>query len=212
MAVDVATGGFGGRVGKPVGDVAEGWITKIFGDEVETAKKALGKEAEVAKKTETVRKNASEATKKRLMQENKDLTPNAKSKQMANDKDFYANHPDKWQKHKQYISEKEYNEMMSDPRFKKAVTEAEWTGWAKRGRDAARGTSRQTGKGLMISQSNKERQKNAKPSLEQVFASPELADWVRLKKRGYNPAIPSQYREYEEQLNAMIHDPNRNLR
>lgn len=212
MAVDVATGGFGGRVGKPVGDVAEGWITKIFGDEVETAKRALSKEAKDAAKKETVRKNASQATKSELKSQGKDITPNAQVKNDAKLKDYYANHPEEWKKHAPKMKDEDYQRWMADPRFKAAVTEVKLTGAKKVGRDAARGASRQTGKGLMISQANKERQKNAKPKIEQVFASPELADWVRLKKRGYNPAIPPQFKEYENELNVLIHDPNRNLR
>ena len=212
LAVDVATGGFGGRVGKPVGDVAEGWITKIFGDEVETAKRALSKEAKDAAKKETVRKNASQATKSELKSQGKDITPNAQVKNDAKLKDYYANHPEEWKKHAPKMKDEDYQRWMADPRFKAAVTEVKLTGAKKVGRDAARGASRQTGKGLMISQANKERQKNAKPKIEQVFASPELADWVRLKKRGYNPAIPQQFKEYEAELDAMIHDPNRNLR
>ena len=217
MAVDVATGGFGGRVGKPVGDVAEGWITKIFGDEVDVAKQALSKEAKEAEKTARVAKNATESEVKELMDKNVPLTPNAQARTDAKWKEIYANDPEKWKLDKANMKKtaegrERYNRLMSDPNFAKVVTYKAPTGAARVGREAARGTSRQTGKGLMISQANKERQKNAKPSLEQVFASPELADWVRLKKRGYNPAIPSQFREYEEQLNAMIHDPNRNLR
>ena len=214
LAVDVATGGFGGRVGKPVGDVAEGWITKIFGDEVETAKKALSNEAKEAAKKETVRKNASKATKDKLMEKGSDLTPNAQIKSDAHYKDIYAQNPErlKTRAARGKLDEEDYQRWMSDPRFRTAYTATEYTGIKKHGRDAARGASRQTGKGLMISQANKERQKNAKPTIEQVFASPELADWVRLKKRGYNPAIPQQFREYEAELNAMIHDPNRNLR
>ena len=217
MAVDVATGGFGGRVGKPVGDVAEGWITKIFGDEVDVAKQALSKEAKEAEKTTRVAKNASKSEIEELMDKNVPLTPNARERTDAIWKETYANDLKKWEKDKANMMKtaegrERYNRLMSDPNFAKVVSYKAPTGAARVGREAARGTSRQTGKGLMISQSNKERQKNAKPSLEQVFASPELADWVRLKKRGYNPAIPSQFREYEEQLNAMIHDPNRNLR
>ena len=214
MAVDVATGGFGGRVGKPVGDVAEGWITKIFGDEVDVAKQALSKEAKEAKDLVTVPKNASEATKDALAKEGISSTPNAEAKQFAKDKKYYAEHPDKWRADidKKKISPEKREKFLADPNFAKVIAYKAPTGAARVGREAARGASRQTGKGLMISQANKERQKNAKPSIEQVFASPELADWVRLKKRGYNPAIPSQFKDYEEQLNAMIHDPNRNLR
>lgn len=212
VAVDVATGGFGGRVSQPVGDVAEGWITKIFGDEIDVAKNALSKQAKEAKAATTVRKNASEATKKALQAEGKSATPNAASKQFAKDKNFYANNPEKWAADVKSGKIKDPEQFLSDPNFAKVVSYKAPTGSARVGREAARGTSRQTGKGVMISQANSERSKNAKPSLEQVFASPELADWIRLKKRGYNPAIPSQYREYEEQLNAMIHDPNRNLR
>lgn len=212
MAVDVATGGFGGRVGKPVGDVAEGWITKIFGDEVETAKKALSKEAKDAAKKETVRKNASQATKSELKSQGKDIAPNAQVKSDAKLKDYYANHPEEWKKHAPKMKDEDYQRWMADPRFKAAVTEVKLTGAKKAGKDAARATSRQAGKGMAISMANKERQKNAKPKIEQVFASPELADWVRLKKRGYNPAIPQQFKEYEAELDAMIHDPNRNLR
>lgn len=211
-AVDYVTGNFGGRVGKPVGDVAEGWITKIFGDEVETAKKALAKEAKEAADTDLVRKNASKATKQELKSQGKDITPNAQIREDAKLKNYYANHPEEWKKHAPKMSDEDYQRWMSDPRFKAAVTEAKLTGVKKVGKEAARGTSRQSGKGIGITLANKERQKNAKPKIEQVFASPELADWVRLKKRGYNPAIPQQFREYEAELNAMIYDPNRNLR
>lgn len=214
LAVEVGTGGFGGKIGEPVNEAAEDWITKIFGDEVDMAKQALSSQAKEAAAQKTVRKNASEATKTSLAREGISSTPNAQAKKLAKDKKYYAEHPDKWRADidKNKISVEDREMFLADPNFAKVVSYKPPKGAARFGRDIARGSSRQTGRGIGISMANSERNKNAKPSLEQVFASPELADWVRLKKRGYNPAIPSQFKDYEEQLNEMIHDPNRNLR
>lgn len=214
MTIDVATGGFGGNISKPVGDAAESWITKIFGDEVEAAKKALAKEAKEAAKIETVRKNASKESLKEVMKRGRDIAPNAQVKRDAHFKDIYAQDPERLRDRieRGTVSRADYDRWMSDPRFRIAYTADEYTGIKKHGRAAARATSRQAGKGIMITLTNRDRQKNSKPTIEQVFASPELADWVRLKKRGYNPAIPQQFKEYESALDAMIHDPNRNLR
>lgn len=54
---------------------------------------------------------------------------------------------------------------------------------------------------------------NKKPiSIEKVFASPEMADYIRLKRRGYSPQIPDKFKEYKDQVDAIINDPNLNLR
>ena len=217
MAVDVATGGFGGRVGKPVGDVAEGWITKVFGDEVDVAKQALSKQAKEAEKTTRVAKNATESEVKELMDKNVPLTPNAQARTDAKWKEIYANDPEKWKLDKANMSKTaegraRYDRLMSDPNFAKVVTYTAPEGAARVGREAARGTSRQAGKGIMITQANKERSKNAKPSLEQVFASPEMQDYIRLKKRGYHPTIPDEFKEYKDQVDSLIYDYHRNLR
>lgn len=213
-AVDAITQGFGGRVSKPVGDVGEDWITKVFGDAVGDARKAINKEVKEKAAEQTVRKNASEASKKQLMSEGKSTTANAADKQFAKDKKYYMDNPEKWKADigKGKISESQYQKFMSDPNFKKVITHVEAKGAKKVAQDAAKGVSRAAGRDFMIVKSNQERAKNAKPSVEKVFASPELADWVRLKKRGYNPQIPAEYKDYEAELNKMIHDPNRNLR
>ena len=217
LAVDVATGGFGGRVGKPIGDVAEGWITKIFGDEVETAKAALAKQAKVAENTPRVAKNASKREINDLMDKNINLTPNAQARTDAKWKDIYANDIDKWKKDLEYMKKtpegiERYNRLMSDPNFAKVMQQKKLSTPKQVGVDMARGTSRQTGKGIMIAQTNKERKANAKPSIEQVFASPEMAEYIRLKRRGFSPQIPDKFKEYKQQVDAIINDPNLNLR
>lgn len=212
LAVDVATGGFGGRVGKPIGDVAEGWITKIFGDEVDAAKTALAKEAKAAQKTPTMRKNASKESQHAFQSQGIEFKPNAEAKKLAKDKDFYAKNPEKWQEKVNTGKIDDPNKYLSDPNFAKVMQQKKLSTPKQVGKDIARGTSRQTGKGIMIAQTNKERKANAKPSIEQVFASPEMAEYIRLKRRGYSPQIPDKFKEYKQQVDAIINDPNLNLR
>lgn len=212
LAVDVATGGFGGRVGKPIGDVAEGWITKIFGDEVETAKAALAKEAKAAKTAPTMRKNASKESQHAFQSQGIEFKPNAEAKKLAKDKDFYARNPDKWQEKVNTGKIDDPNKYLSDPNFAKVMQQKKLSTPKQIGVDMARGTSRQTGKGIMIAQSNKARKESAKPSIEQVFASPEMAEYIRLKRRGFSPQIPDKFKEYKQQVDAIINDPNLNLR
>ena len=213
-AVDAVTGGFGGRMSKKVGDVGEDWITKVFGDEVGNAKQVLRHDAEAAMNVPTVRKNASEATKTQLKSEGKSITPNAADKKLAQQKSYYAEHPDKWSAHAKKLSDEEYNKFMSDPNFKKAIEAGlrKESKVVKVGKQAAQGTSRSAGRGIAITESNRQREKNAKPSIKEVFASPEMADYIRLRRRGYAPQIPEKFKEYKEQVDAEIFDFDKNLR
>jgi len=219
--VDVVAPGLG-RMGKKIGDKAEDFIINVFGDKVGAAKQTLRSEAEAAGKSKTYAKNMSEKNKTAARTAGEMPTPNAADKQFAKDKAYFAEHPDVWEDvvngkasyHGKQMTGVEADKFLADPNFSTAIKAAKKaeSKAAKYGKEAAKGVSQTGARDFFIAKENESRHKEAKPKIEQVFASPELADWVRLKKRGYNPAIPSQFREYEEQLNAMIHDPNRNLR
>lgn len=221
--VDNITGGFGGQIGKSANDAAENLIAKYFGNQTDIAKAGLAKDAKIAKNTPTNRINMSEANKSLLKKEGKDITPNAKSKRDAINKDRYVNDIDLWQKISDNFSDEDYNRLMSDPRFKfliqdaankKKLNEAIKNATTKKekikahfnkildgaGSDAARGISRSAGRGILLSFSNRDRNQNAVPSIEELYASPELADYLRLKKRGYDAQIPSKYKDREDEL------------
>lgn len=221
--VDNVTGGFGGEIGKTASDAAEGLITKYFGNQLDMARASLANEAKKAKNTTTNRINMSAENKAQLKREGKDITPNAKSKQLAKDKDRLSKDIDTWQKIAGNMTDEGYNEFISDPRFKlliedaikkKKLNEAIKNASTKKeklkahfnkfldgaGSDAARGISRSAGRGILLSYANRDRNKNAVPTIEELYASPELADYFRMKKRGYDVQIPSKYKDREDEI------------
>ena len=221
--VDNVTGGFGGEIGKSASDAAEGLITKYFGNQVDMARASLAKDAKIANNTTTNRINMSAKNKAQLKREGKDITPNAKSKRDAINKDRYVNDIDLWQKIADKFSDEDYNRFYSDPRFrlliedavkKKELNKAIENATTKKekikahfnkildgaGSDAARGISRSAGRGILLSLANRDRNQNAVPTIEELYASPELADYFRLKKLGYDAQIPSKYKDREDEL------------
>ena len=221
--VDNVTGGFGGEIGKSASDAAEGLITKYFGNQTDMARASLAKDAKIAKNTPTNRVNMSKENKAQLKREGKDITPNAKSKRDAINKDRYVNDIDLWQKIADKFTDEDYNRFYSDPRFrlliedamkKKELNEAIKNATTKKdkakaylnkfldgaGSDAARAISRSAGRGILLSLANRDRNQNAVPTIEELYASPELADYFRLKKRGYDAQIPSKYKDREDEL------------
>lgn len=221
--VDNVTGGFGGQIGKSASDAAEGLITKYFGNQLDMARASLAKDAKIANNTTTNRINMSAKNKARLKREGKDITPNAKNKRDAINKDRYVNDIDLWQKIADGFTDEDYNRFYSDPRFrlliqdamkKKELNKAIENATTKKdkakaylkkfldgsGSDAARGISRSGGRGILLSLANRDRNQNAVPTIEELYASPELADYFRLKKRGYDAQIPSKYKDREDEL------------
>ena len=221
--VDNVTGGFGGEIGKSASDAAEGLITKYFGNQLDMARASLANEAKKAKNTKTNRINMSAENKAQLKREGKDITPNTKSKRDAINKDRYVNDIDLWQKIADKFTDEDYIRFYSDPRFqlliqdavkKKKLNEAIKNATTKKekikahfnkildgaGSDAARGISRSAGRGILLSFANRDRNQNAVPTIEELYASPELADYFRMKKRGYDAQIPSKYKDREDEL------------
>ena len=221
--VDNVTGGFGGEIGKTASDAAEGLITKYFGNQLDMARASLANEAKKAKNTTTNRINMSAENKTQLKREGKDITPNTKSKRDAINKDRYVNDIDLWQKIADKITDEDYNRFYSDPRFKlliqdavknKKLNETIKNATTKKekfkahlnkfldgaGSDAARGISRSAGRGIILSFANRDRNQNAVPTIEELYASPELADYFRMKKRGYDVQIPSKYKDREDEI------------
>lgn len=221
--VDNVTGGFGGEIGKSASDAAEGLITKYFGNQLDMARASLAKDAKIAKNTKTNRINMSKENRAKLMMEGKDITPNAKIKQLAKDKDRLSKDIDTWQKIARNMTVKGYNEFMSDPRFKlliedavkkKELNKAIENATTKKeklkahfnkfldgaGSDVTRGLSRSGGRGILLSLANRDRNQNAVPSIEELYASPEMADYFRLKKLGYDAQIPSKYKDREDEI------------
>ena len=221
--VDNVTGGFGGEIGKTASDAAEGLITKYFGNQLDVARASLANEAKKAKNTKINRINMSAKNKAQLKREGKDITPNAQNKRDAINKDRYVNDIDLWQKIADKFTDEDYNRFYSDPRFKlliqdavkkKELNEAIKNATTKKenikahlnkfldgaGSDAARGISRSAGRGILLSFANRDRNQNAVPTIEELYASPELADYFRMKKRGYDVQIPSKYKDREDEI------------
>ena len=221
--VDNVTGGFGGDIGKPVSDAAENMITKYFGNQTDMARASLAKDASLANKATTIRTNMAKDKIAQLKREGKDITPNAKDNRIAINKDRLSKDIDLWQKIAGNLSNEDYNRFISDPRFKiliqdavkkKKLNEAVKNATTKKdkakaylnkfvdgiGNEAARGISRSGGRGILLSLSNSDRNQNAVPTIEELYNSPELADYLRLKKRGYDVQIPSKYKNREAEL------------
>jgi hypothetical protein len=102
--------------------------------------------------------------------------------------------------------------MMSDPKFKTAYKGNQLTKTQQFWKDVAQQGTMQLGKGIAIEESNKSRHKNAKPKIEDVFSDPEMQDYIRLRRRGYAPQIPSKFKDYKDAVDAEIFDFNKNLR
>lgn len=223
--VDNVTGGFGGNISKSTNDAAEDIITKYFGNQKDIAKSSLARDAKIAKDPRNVtnRINMSEKNKIALMKEGKDITPNAKSKRDAINKDRFVKDIDLWQKIVGKFSNEDYNRYMSDPRFrlliqdaanKKHLNEAIKNATTRKdkakaylnkflddsGSDAARGISRSGGRGILLSYANRDRNQNAVPTIEELYAFPELTDYLRLKRHGYDAQIPSKYKDREDEI------------
>lgn len=224
-AVDAVTGGFGGEIGKTASDAAEKWITKVFGDEVGAARSSLARDAKyVRDNVKTARKNASENAKKKLLSEGYSAKPNADMKSITRQKEYFASNPSKWKAaiESGRISKEKAEEFLADPRFTTAIRNNAKTypsikdlfkdyfdkttrkdALKETGSQMLRGISRQTGKGLMIGRSNDDRNKNAKPSLDEVIASPEMANYMRLRQLGYDADLPDEYKDYKSRIETL---------
>lgn len=210
--VDATTGGFGGELVKPVSDVGENLITKVFGDAAAKAKDQVIKESKETLKKETLRKNASKASRD-AFDANMTNTVNAREKELARKKIYYMQHPEKWKDAVPHMDEETKALLKNDKNFAKVIQEAnkDVSPWVKRGKSAAQTLSRQGGKGFVITGANKSRHENAKPKIKDVFSDPEMSDYIRLRRRGYSPQIPSKYKEYKDAVDAEIFDYRKNL-
>ena len=107
------------------------------------------------------------------------------------------------------------NKKANDERLKHRREQSHAQKWVKqnKGKVTATRTFAQTGAGAarVTGRSWTEKEKQA-PTIEQVFASPEMAEYIRLKRRGFSPQIPDKFKEYKQQVDAIINDPNLNLR
>jgi len=210
--VDIVTNNFGGKVGKKIGDKVENVIKTVFGNEVKDAKKALQKEAADEASKKTLRKNASEASRNDALFSG-DVFTTAQNKQFKKDKVYYSEHPEKMRSdfNKGKLSKDKVIAMMSDPKFKTAYKGNQLTKTQQFWKDVAQQGTMQLGKGIAIEESNRSRHKNAKPKIEDVFSDPEMADYIRLRRRGYSPQIPSKFKDYKDAVDAEIFDYRKNL-
>lgn len=210
--VDAATNNFGGQLNKPIGDIGEDWITKVFGDATAKAKNQVIDEANQTLKKETLRKNASKATRD-VFDANMTETVSAREKELARKKLYYMEHPEKWEKGVPHMSEETKALYRNDKNFAKVIQDAskDVSPWVRRGKAVAQTISRQGGQGFGITEANKSRHQNAKPKIEDVFSDPEMADYIRLRRRGYSPQIPSKFKDYKDAVDAEIFDYRKNL-
>lgn len=210
--VDAATNNFGGQLNKPIGDIGEDWITRVFGDATAKAKNQVIDEANQTLKKETLRKNASKATRD-VFDANMTETVSAREKELARKKLYYMEHPEKWEKGVPHMSEETKALYKNDKNFSKVIQDANKnvSPWVRRGKAAAQTISRQGGQGFGITEANKSRHQNAKPKIEDVFSDPEMADYIRLRRRGYSPQIPSKFKDYKDAVDAEIFDYRKNL-
>ena len=156
-AVDAVTQGFGGRMSKPVGDVGEDWITKVFGNATKEAKdKAIKENKDIL--TKSTKEN------NRFVE-----TVTSKDKEMARKKLTYLEHPEWWientSKNAKFVVKPEVKALMEQDKvfsnaMKKILDDLEKSTAAKAGKAAAQGASRSAGRGVAITQTNQSRSKN----------------------------------------------------
>lgn len=159
-AVDAVTQGFGGRMSKPVGDVGEDWITKVFGNATKEAKDQVMKETEETLSKTTLRKNASQSTKEAL-DKSFEETATAAEKDLARKKQYFMEHPEKWKTAD--LAPGVRAELKKDKNFSKVMKEVldeSQSKLKKQGKAAAQGASRSAGRGVAITQTNQTRSKN----------------------------------------------------
>lgn len=51
-----------------------------------------------------------------------------------------------------------------------------------------------------------------KPTIDEIFAAPDMQRYIRLRKQGYFPQIPEKYKDYKDQVDSVIYDFDKNLR
>lgn len=114
----LGNGADAGKVGKGVGDKFEDWLTDTFTDKASRAKETLKKEAENWKEKPTVRSNASQESKNKLLNEGIIPEPNSYDKRLAKDKAYFAENPEKFMAKKEAAYKAE---MLKDPNFKTVI-------------------------------------------------------------------------------------------
>ena len=204
----------GGTIGKLI-DKGAKKVEDLLSNEAETAARNVDEAAEAAKRSSKARqggasKNYDRYEEKTLAKGEKPLSKaELEADKLARKRKdiLVGDTKSKWEK----LSTEERRALMQDDSFAKTLDSKLHPKPQARAKTAVQTAVKATTRGSVRAEGQERNARERKPNIEKVFASPELADWVRLKKRGYNPAIPSQFKDYEEQLNAMIHDPNRNL-
>lgn len=204
----------GGTVGKVVNSIGQK-AEKLLSTEADDATRAVSEAAEAAKRSSKARQGKAGTTRyEQYRQETlkRGETPLSKAELEADKlarqrKDILGSKDPKakWES----LSNSEREKLMT-PEFSKAY-QAKINPKANRAATAAQGGVKSISRASVRTEGQKQNAQDKKVNIEKIFASPELADWIRLKKRGYNPSIPAEYREYEDKLNQMIHDPKRNL-
>ena len=204
----LGNGADAGRAGKGVGDKIEDWLTNTFTDKATTAKKALKDEAEVWAQKPTVRKNASDASKNKLLNEGVVPEPNSYDKRLAKDKAYFAENPEK------FIAKKDaaYKaEMLKDPNFRTVIADYNrkmtMNTAQKIGdrvlKEGGTGIFKQGGRAMPYVQQNAARHKesNAERSDINWFKTNYARDWeAGFAPRGNeNEPIMKAYREWQEE-------------
>lgn len=204
----------GGTIGKLV-DKGAKKVEDLLSDEAEVAARNVDEAAEVAKRSSKARQGKAGTSRyEQYRQETlkRGETPLSKTELEADKlarqrKDILGSKDPKakWES----LSNAEREKLMT-PEFSKAY-KAKINPKANRAATAVQTAVKSSTRGSVRAEGQERNAQDKKVNIEKIFASPELADWIRLKKRGYNPSIPAEYREYEDKLNQMIHDPKRNL-
>lgn len=209
----LGNGADAGRAGKGVGDKIEDWLTDTFTDKASTAKKALQEEAEVWQKKPTVRTNASDASKNKLLNEGVIPEPNAYDKRLAKDKAYFAENPEKFMAKKDAAYKAE---MLKDPNFKTVIDDynrrmnmnaAQKVG-DKLLKESGTGIFKQGGRAVPYVQQNTARHKesNAERSDIEWFKTNYARDWAAgFAPRGKeDEPIMKAYREWKEESKKKI--------
>ena len=205
----------GGTIGKLVNQGAKK-VEDLLSDEAEVAARNVDEAAEAAKRSSKARqggasKNYDRYEEKTLAKGEKPLSKaELEADKLARKRKeiLSGDTKAKWDK----LSTEERRALMQDDSFAKTLNGKLNPKPQAKAKTAVQTAVKATTRGSVRAEGQERNAKEKKPNINKVFASPELADYIRLRKRGYNPQIPDKFKEYKEQIDAEIFDFNKNLR
>jgi hypothetical protein len=204
----------GGTIGKLV-DKGAKKAEDLLSNEAEVAARNVDEAAEAAKRSSKARqggasKNYDRYEEKTLAKGEKPLSKaELEADKLARKRKeiLSGDTKAKWEK----LSTEERRALMQDDSFAKTLDSKLNPKPQAKAKTAVQTAVKAATRGSLRAEGQERNAMEKKPNIEKVFASPELADYIRLKKRGYQPQIPEKFREYKNEIDAKIYDYRTNL-